>query len=94
MKTSVTLEEVADFIVDYQTTTLGKKTTAVTATLKNGFEITETSACVDEANYSQVIGAQYCREGIIKKVWNLLGFKLQCELADRATAIEGSTELP
>lgn len=56
---------------------LGKKTTAVVLTLKNGFEVVGTSACVDPANYKQEVGAQYARKRAIDKVWELEGYKLQ-----------------
>ena len=54
----------------------------VVATLVNGFEIIETSSCVDKSNYNEQLGAEICIERIKNKVWELLGFLLQ-------TAING-----
>jgi len=49
----------------------------VRVTLVNGFEIIESSACVDKRNYLESIGAEICLEKIKDKIWFLLGFLLQ-----------------
>lgn len=74
---TVTQQMVDDFIVCREVHTVGKKTTVVHATLKNGFEIIESSSCVDPANYSEDLGAEICSERIKNQVWHLLGFALQ-----------------
>lgn len=56
------------------------KCTVVTCQLPNGFIIVESSACVDPANYDEKLGAEICLKRIEKKVWELEGYKLQCEL--------------
>lgn len=66
---------VDDFIRGYESTRLGNHT-VVLVTLRNGFTLIEESACVDPANYNEVIGARYAIEKARKKVWNLLGFLL------------------
>ena len=53
------------------------KTTVVICTLVNGFTITESSACIDPANYNEEIGAEICMNKIHDKIWFLLGFLLQ-----------------
>lgn len=53
------------------------KVTIVVATLPNGFTITESSACVDPANYDGKIGAEICKKRIENKVWELEGYLLQ-----------------
>lgn len=68
---------VDDFIKETHIETLGEKTTLVRVTLVNGFEIIETSTCVDPENYSEEIGAEICLEKIKDKIWYLLGFLLQ-----------------
>lgn len=45
--------------------------------LRNGFEIIETSACVDARNYDQKLGEEICMKKIKDKIWYLLGFLLQ-----------------
>ena len=68
---------VDDFIKETWTYTLGEKTTVVRAMLKNGFEIVESSSCVDPQNYSETIGKEICLEKIKDKIWGYLGFLLQ-----------------
>lgn len=74
---SVGAEMVEDFIVDYDVFTKKGKITIVIATLKNGFTIVESSACVDPKNYDENIGAEICKERIKNQIWNHLGFLLQ-----------------
>lgn len=74
---SVGAEMVDDFIIDYDVFTKKEKITIVIATLKNGFTIVESSACVDPKNYDENIGAEICKERIKNQVWNHLGFLLQ-----------------
>ena len=68
---------VKEFISSIETKTMGEKTTVVRCVLRNGFEIWETSTCVDPKNYCQKIGEQICMERIESKIWELLGFMLQ-----------------
>ena len=68
---------VAEFVSSIETKTMGEKTTVVRCVLRNGFEIWETSTCVDPRNYNQEIGEQICMERIENKIWELLGFMLQ-----------------
>ena len=55
------------FIDQVEVMKLGERTAVVRCILKNGFELVESSACVDPRNYSEEIG----------RIWNLLGFLLQ-----------------
>lgn len=68
---------VEDFIKEKHISTIGDKTTLVRVVLKNDFEIIESSACVDKANYNEEIGAECCMNKIKDKIWMLLGFLLQ-----------------
>lgn len=74
---SISQEMVDNFIKDAYVSTIGDKTTMVRVILINGFEIIETSACVDKENYSEKIGGEVCLKKIKDKVWMLLGFLLQ-----------------
>ena len=74
---TITQKMVDDFITEVETKTWGEKTTIVKATLANGFILTESSSCVDPANYCEVTGKQICLERINNRVWLLLGFLLQ-----------------
>lgn len=48
--------------------------------LKNGFVITENSACVDPKNFDTKIGMEICEEKIKNKIWELEGYCLQKNL--------------
>lgn len=74
---SIGSKMVDDFIKEVHVFTLGDKTTLVRAILVNGFEIVESTGCVDKANYSEDIGAEICLNKIKDKIWYLLGFLLQ-----------------
>ena len=76
-KNTITQDNVDKFIKDLKISTIGEKTTMVIATLINGFEIIETSSCVDKQNYDEQLGAEVCIERIKNKIWELLGFLLQ-----------------
>jgi len=53
--------------------------TVVHAKLPCGFIITETSACIDPANYDRYIGASICMQRVRDKVWELEGYyKMRC----------------
>lgn len=77
---TITSMDVGRMIAKTEITTLGGKTTVVQATLVNGFVITESSACVDPANYDEKSGAEICMSKILDKVWFLMGFMLQTAL--------------
>ena len=68
---------VDSFIKETHVSTLGDRTTLVRCVLVNGFEIIESSACVDPLNYNEYMGAEICMEKIKDKIWYLLGFLLQ-----------------
>lgn len=74
---SIGQKMVDEFISYYETITMGECTTVVRCVLRNGFEIVESSSCVDPENYSQKIGEEICMERIKNKIWELLGFLLQ-----------------
>src|SRR5665647_3909273 len=79
---SNTIEEhnINEFIASYDVSQWGDKTTVVHATLVNGFIITESSSCVDPANFDMSIGEGICKEHIHNKLWSMLGFMLQTGL--------------
>ena len=56
---------------------LGAKTTVVHVTLPNGFELVESSSCVDPANYDHALGVSICMKRIKDKIWELEGYWLQ-----------------
>lgn len=80
MGNKVSQADVDSFIVEVEDMVIGKKTTVVQATLKNGFTITESSSCVDPSNFDHEVGKEICLKRIQDKIWFLLGFLLQSGL--------------
>ena len=62
---------------DIQVETIFGKCTRVAVQLENGFILTESSACVDPANYDHKMGEEICLEHIRNKLWELEGYALQ-----------------
>lgn len=69
--------DVDNFLKSHITSTLGPKTTIVLATTITGFDMVNSSACVDPKNYSQELGEKYALETIKSNLWSYLGFVLQ-----------------
>lgn len=55
----------------------GSKTTFCLLTLRTGFEVSGTSACVDPANFDKTIGEHWARVDARTEVGNHLAFRLQ-----------------
>ena len=87
MKNKITQQDIDEIIKNGTLTveTIGEKTTMVRFVTKDGYEIIETSACVDKANYNEAIGAEICRKRIEDKLWAYEGYLLQKELAKANT---------
>ena len=60
--------------------TVFDKCTIVSCKLPNGFVIVESSACVSPENYDEDMGINICLSKIEDKIWELEGYRLQCEL--------------
>lgn len=82
MKNSLTLEDVESTIVAQESVKVGSQTTVVVLTLKNGFEVVGTSACVDPARYDHEVGTKYARERALAKVWELEGYALKYKMQE------------
>ena len=68
---SIGPEMVDDFIASTETITMGETTTVVRCVLRNGFDIVESSSCVDPKNYDEKIGKDICMGSIKNKIWEL-----------------------
>jgi len=81
-KNKVTQEDIDEIISKsvINATTVGEKTTLVSITLPNGFELTESSSCVDPVNYNFELGKKLCLDNIKRKLWMLEGYVLQQRL--------------
>ena len=85
MKNTITQEHIDNIMSETTCNimTMFDKVTVVVAQLPNGFVITESSGCVDKANYDEELGTQICIKKIVDKVWELEGYRLQCELSNK-----------
>ena len=90
----VTAEEIDALIneAEINVTTVFDKCTVVSVKLKNGFVLTESSACVDKANYNVEIGKKACLERIKNKLWELEGYYLQKEFFNKKEAFNKRIE--
>ena len=73
----VTQQMVDDFIVESRSEKMGDCTTVVWAKFKNGFEVVESSACVDPKNYHHSTGFNLAYKKIERRAWDVLGSLLQ-----------------
>ena len=83
-KRSVTKEDIDNILANtfIKAERYGDKTTIVKATLPNGFVIVADSSCVDHNNFDMSIGEQECMKKIEDKIWELEGYRLQCEISE------------
>lgn len=79
---TITQEHIDDILEhsEIDVETVFDKCTIVKCQLPNGFVIVESSACVSPENYDEDMGIDICLERIKNKVWELEGYRLQCEL--------------
>lgn len=76
---TVTVGQIAKILGEskFEDLKLGTKSTVVLCTLPNGFQIIESSSCVDPANYDHGLGVDLCKKRIADKLWVLEGYVLQ-----------------
>lgn len=82
MNNTVTQKQIDDLFnkSEKKVETYFDKCTVMTIQLPNGFVLVESSACVDKNNFSEEIGIEICTRKIKDKIWELEGYRLQCEL--------------
>lgn len=85
-KNTVTPEEIVELLerAVVERHKMGEKTLVVTATLENGFVLTEASSCVDPANFDEEIGTEIALGKIQDRLWELEGYRLQQQLFEEA----------
>lgn len=88
IKKSITQEDIDQLLQEAEVgvATVHEKCTMVSVKLKNGFIITESSACVDPANYDVETGFNICMDHIANKLWELEGYALQKKLYEEGLA--------
>lgn len=82
IKKTITQEDIDKLLkeVEVGVATVHDKCTMVSVKLKNGFIITESSACVDPNNYDVETGFNICMDRIVNKLWEFEGYALQKKL--------------
>jgi hypothetical protein len=83
MQNTITQSDIDQLIAKSQITvkSVFGKCTIVSVQLPNGFIMVESSASVDAMNYNEVQGMNICIQKIKDRLWELEGYRLQCELA-------------
>ena len=56
---------------------MGRKTTICLLTMKNGFEVIGTSACVNPETFDAELGRKYAFEEALDRAWELEGYRQQ-----------------
>lgn len=84
----LTKEFLESEIVQISCKRLGSSVTHCTITTKSGFVFTGESACVDPANYSEVIGSKIAYDNAVDKMWMPYGFWLHKALADHDNRLQ------
>jgi hypothetical protein len=84
-KTSITKEDIDAIIRSCEINhfKVGEKTTLVQLVMPTGFTLTESSSCVDPANYDHDMGVNLAMKKVEDKIWFLEGYVLQNVLAGR-----------
>ncbi len=76
-KNVVTPSMVKAFIAKVEVRKVGLKTTTVLVTCVNGFEMLESSSCIDPKDYDEKKAAKHALRKIKKRLWECLGFLVQ-----------------
>jgi hypothetical protein len=85
---TITEEYIKSLIKNQEFTVIFDKTTVCCLKLINGFEVIGTSACVDVANFDAKLGAEIAYTNAVGKIWELEGYRLQCDLYKEALKLE------
>ncbi|RFA37041.1 hypothetical protein CAI16_02920 [Virgibacillus dokdonensis] len=83
MSNKVTKEQIDDIMVHSEYEVFHKifdKQCVVVAKLPNGFTVIGESACVNPKIYDEEIGENLAKKRIEDRIWELEGYKLQCNL--------------
>jgi hypothetical protein len=74
----LTTGDILATVVNTEYWRLGESTTTVCQlTLKNGFTVIGTSACIDPLEFNKPVGEQVAWDNALDKVWELEGYLLQ-----------------
>ena len=71
----LTEKNITDQIAKVEYSKLWEKTAVCLLTLRNGFEIVATSACIKAEDYDQEVGNKFAYEKAVDKIRELEGYK-------------------
>jgi hypothetical protein len=69
-----------EWITSVETFKAGKKTTVCLMTVKNGFEIVGSAACVRQEDFQAEIGDFFAIKDALRKLDEVVGFYRQCQV--------------
>lgn len=78
----ITKEFLESEIISVECQHLSDRLTHCTITVKNGFEFTGESVCVDTANYNEEVGNKIAYKNAFDKMWMPYGFMLRQKMFD------------
>ncbi len=86
---AITREQIESLLSrsEYVDHRVGVKTTVVCCILPNGYEIIESSGCVDAASYNHELGVATCKRRLVDQVWKLEGYRLQCQIHENTAKV-------
>lgn len=73
------IDNISDLILEEEFFFVGKRTTVCLLTLKNGFEIVASSACLDPKNFNKETGKAISRELALQKLFEYVCVKMAME---------------
>lgn len=81
-KNTITQDHINELLAksEFRFGTVFDKCSVLHCQLPNGFIISAESSCVDPENYDPAMGKALCEKKIVDKLWELEGYRLQCEL--------------
>lgn len=82
------MKNLEDLIASKEFVRLGCKTTVCFITLKNGFEIVGTSACVNPEDFDKEIGEKWAEKDAMDQLEKYEGYRRQDEVADKKRVLE------
>ena len=76
-ETHVTQPIVQDMVAKVKSESVSEKSVLTTATLVSGYEILETSSCVDASKINVRVAKEKAMQHVYRRVWQHMGFLLQ-----------------
>lgn len=69
-----------EWVMSQESARIGRKTTVVCLTMKNGYEVIGLSACVNPEQYDEQIGIYWATKDALNKLDPIIGYLMQEQL--------------